>query len=198
MAAMNIYLKVEASQRFLLMAMLLMSFAYLGLVVSLWVFMPFHLAMIPLTVCSVICLLATMSLLFFPRFPYPIFAIIYFTFFICPVVMCLFAIILTAGANSMLVIALPYLALAYSVAVTDVEYSGVNFGSLPRRVTRKPFEKSSNGDLVFNPHISVLFLSPWRNDDSFFFAGKTRRVQKVLVAFLFAYMMIFFCNQSSS
>lgn len=59
-------------------------------------------------------------------------------------------------------------------------------------VANKPFRSAGDGGLFFNPHASVLFLSPCRNDDSFFFAGRICRLQQLLVVVLFIYMMWLF------
>ena len=103
--------------------------------------------------------------------------------------MCLFAMVLSSGNDSRFVILFPYIALSFNLIVTGLEYRGIDFDRLPSKVRNKPFRRSRDGDLFFNPHASVLFLSPWRNDDSWFFAGSIRRLQQLLVIALFIYMM---------
>lgn len=189
MSAMNIYVKLGASRGFLLISMLLLGIVTLGMIAWMWCTLPFHPAMIPITASQVISLFSWLLLVPRRHFPYPICAVSYFTLFICPVVMCLIAMVLTTGNSSHFVVVLPYAVLAYNLVITGLEYRGIDFDRLPTKARSKPFRSAGDGSLFFNPHASVLFLSPWRNDDSWFFTGPIRRLQKLLVIVLFIYMM---------
>lgn len=192
MAVMNIYVTLGASRSFLLIGMLLLGFSTLGMLTWMWRAIPFHPAMVLVTASQVISLLSWLLLVPRRHFPYLICAASYFTLFICPVVMCLIAMVLTTGNEFRFVAVLPYIALVYNLVITGLEYRGIDFDRLPPKARNKPFRRSGDGGLFFNPHASVLFLSPWRNDDSWFFAGPIRRLQQLLVVVLFIYMMWMF------
>lgn len=189
---MKIYLQTFNSRRFLLIGGLVLSLFYAGIVALLWHIKPDHPAMFVVMPLYLIFAICTILPFFFRNFLYVITAGMAFTAFVCPIVMCLIAMVLTTGNDSRFVVLLPYAALAFNLVVTGLEYRGIDFDKLPTKVTRKPFRSAGDGGLFFNPHASVLFLSPWRNDDSFFFAGRIRRLQQLLVVVLFIYMMWLF------
>lgn len=187
---MKIYLQTFNSRGFLRWGGIALSLFYTGIVATLWHVKPDHPAMlviIPLYLSSAIC---TILPFFFGNMPYFITAGMAFTAFVSPAVMCLIAMVLTSGQESRAVVLFPYAALTFNLVVTGLEYRGIDFDNLPAKVTRKPFRRSGDGGLFFNPHSAVLFLSPWRNDDSFFFARRSiRRLQQLLVVVLVIYMM---------
>ena len=190
MAVTNIYVSLGASRGFLLSGLAFLGVIIPAMLAWMWIDLPFHPAMIPITVSQVVAMLSWLFLIRRKHFPYLICAISYFMLFICPVILCLIAMVLTSGHESRVVVLFPYAALAFNLIVTGLEYRGIDFDNLPTKVTRKPFRRAGDGGLFFNAHSSVLFLSPWRNDDSFFFAERAiRRLQQFLVVVLVIYMM---------
>lgn len=190
MAVTNIYLLPGASRGFLLSGLAFLSVIISAMLAWMWIDLPFHPAMIPITATQIISMISWLFLIRRKNFPYLTCAISYFMLFTCPVILCLIAMVLTSGQESRAVALFPYAALAFNLVVTGLEYRGIDFDNLPAKVTRKPFRRSGDGGLFFNPHSAVLFLSPWRNDDSFFFARRSiRRLQQLLVVVLVIYMM---------
>lgn len=189
---MKIYLRLTTSRSFLLYGGLALSLFYGMCVMLLWAVNPYHPAMFAVIPICMFCIGCTLSFLFFSNFPYIIISCMAFSIFISPVVMCLIAMVLTSVSGSQFAILIPYVILSYNIVVTALEYFRIDFQSLPAGMTRRMFSKSGGGALFFNPHVSVLFLSPWRSDDSFFFSGPIRHLQKLLVIFMFIYMMVFF------
>ncbi|WP_417330104.1 hypothetical protein [Halomonas cupida] len=196
MTAMNIYLKLTTSRRFLLFGLPVLSLFYSGAVALLWVSMPWHPAMMAVAALCLVNVICSLSFFFYSDFPYLPIAGMAFSTFVCPVAQCLIAMILLADVGSTVIVVLPYLVLIYNLVVTGIEYAGIDFQSLPARVTKRPFTGAGKAGLYFDAHVGVLFLSPWRNDNSFFFRGPIRRLQVLLVILVFLYMMLLYPGMS--
>ena len=164
---MKIYMKPRGSHRYLLTVLMVLAAIYIGIVAALWGMAPGHPAMIALVLICAATALIVLSFAVQRHFPFALMSIIYLTYFATPVGLALIAIVLTAGSDTAAAVALPYTVLIYLLTVTAIEYSRINFKALPKKVTDKPFRKAADDALSFDPHVSVLFLSPWRKANGF-------------------------------
>lgn len=159
---MKIYMQPRASRRYLLTVLVVLAAVYFGIVMALWDNAPGHPAMIALALMCAATVLTVAIFAVQRHFLYPLMAGVYLTFFAAPIGLSLIAIVLTTGTDAPIAAAFPYTVLIYLLIATALEYSRIDFNDLPRKVTQAPFRKAAEDMLYFDPHVSVLFLSPWR------------------------------------
>lgn len=184
----TILLKTQQTVGSVRLGMLTIGLAYLAFAGACAYGLPFHPVSALLLILSISCLIAAGALFFREDIPWFFSSFMGIFIFISPPVMSMFAIVLTAGTGGILS-ALAYLSLAYVLILSFTEYLLIDFNKLPASVRLRAFSKAGRGRLYFDAHSSVLFLSPWRKDESFFFAHPiVQRLQIALAMFLFLYM----------
>ena len=164
---MKIYMQPRVSRRYLLTVLVVLAAVHIGIVMALWGNAPGHPAMIAL---ALMCAATVVMVAIFAvqrHFPYTLMAGVYLTFFAAPIGLSLIAIVLTAGTDAPIAAALPCSVLVYLLIATGAEYSRIDFNDLPRKVTQAPFRKAGEDMLYFDPHVSVLALSPWRGKNGY-------------------------------
>ncbi len=187
MGAVKIYMQPRASRRYLLTILVVVTAVYVGIVIALWNNAPGHPAMIALALMSAATVLTVIAFVVQRHFLYPLMVVIYLGFFAAPIGLSLIAIVLTAGSDAPIAAAFPYAVLAYLLIVTAAEYSRIDFKDLPRKLTHAPFRRAGHDSLYFDPHVSVLFLSPWRGKNGY---PRFNLLRLITAAVLFAVLLI--------
>lgn len=167
MGAVKIYMQPRSSHRYLLTILVVIAAVYVGIVMALWDNAPGHPAMIALALMSAATVLTVVAFAIQRHFLYPLMAVIHLCFFAAPIGLSLIAIVLTADSEKPIAAAFPYTVLVYLLITTAAEYSRIDFKDLPRKLTHAPFRRAGEDSLYFDPHVSVLFLSPWRSKNGY-------------------------------
>ena len=187
MGAVKIYMQPRASRRYLLTVLVVVAAVYVGIVFALWDNAPGHPAMIVLGLMSAATVLTVITFAVQRHFLYPLMAVLYLSFFAAPIGLSLIAIVLTAGSDAPIAAAFPYAVLAYLLIATAAEYSSIDFKDLPRKLTHAPFRRAGDDSLYFDPHVSVLFLSPWRGNNGY---PRFNLLRLIATVVLFAVLLI--------
>lgn len=109
-------------------------------------------------------------------------------FFAAPSGLSLIAIVLTMTAAKPIAAAFPYAVLAYLLIATAAEHSSIDSAKdLPRKLTHAPFRRAGDDGLYFDPHVSVLFLSPWRGNNGY---PRFNLLRLIATVVLFAVLLI--------